>query len=600
MAKPLVFEIIGDASKAVRAFEDFEGKAAGAAAGVAAAFAAVNVGQNLADGLAAEETYAKLGAQFSGAEGAAGKAGSVAASVYAGAFGESIDEVAASVRSVGERMVDLSATGEPELQKLTEGAMSIAEVFDEDVNSVTRAAGQLMKNGLAKDGQEALDIIARGFQDGLNVSDDFLDTLTEYSEPLNQLGIDGETALGMFRAGVDSGAYSVDKIGDAVNEFAIRSIDGSTGVAEAFQVLGLDADDMAKKLAGGGEPAKRAFSEVVTALGGVGDAVAQDKAGVALFGSMWEDAGKGMVLSLDPAAAAAVSAQGSAQQLADTMGGTNAATVESWRRNIDGWVQGMAQSPGPVGLAVASVTEFSSEITSGASALGSMVLAVRSHRAATALSAAATTAQGTATRGAAVAQGSLSAALWASPLTWIAAVIIGVGAALYLAYTRSETFRDGVNRLGTGIKNAFGSAGEWINDMITKLTDAPGKIVRFFSGIGGTVKSGFHSALSGVATLWNATVAKAGFTAPSWIPGIGGNSWSIPEMTVPALAKGGIATAPTLALIGEAGPEAVVPLDRGREFGWGSGPRAADVHVTVQVDGQTLLRALKRAELRSA
>src|SRR5690606_17465374 len=32
---------------------------------------------------------------------------------------------------------------------------------------------------------------------------------------------------------------------------------------------------------------------------------------------------------------------------------------------------------------------------------------------------------------------------------------------------------------------------------------------------------------------------------------------------VPAMASGGIVTRPTLALIGEAGPEAVVPLDRG-------------------------------------
>jgi phage-related minor tail protein len=31
---------------------------------------------------------------------------------------------------------------------------------------------------------------------------------------------------------------------------------------------------------------------------------------------------------------------------------------------------------------------------------------------------------------------------------------------------------------------------------------------------------------------------------------------------IPALADGGIVTGPTLALIGEAGPEAVVPLDR--------------------------------------
>jgi len=32
---------------------------------------------------------------------------------------------------------------------------------------------------------------------------------------------------------------------------------------------------------------------------------------------------------------------------------------------------------------------------------------------------------------------------------------------------------------------------------------------------------------------------------------------------LPALAEGGIVTSPTTALIGEAGPEAVIPLDKG-------------------------------------
>jgi phage-related minor tail protein len=44
------------------------------------------------------------------------------------------------------------------------------------------------------------------------------------------------------------------------------------------------------------------------------------------------------------------------------------------------------------------------------------------------------------------------------------------------------------------------------------------------------------------------------------VPGIGGFGFDVPN--IPQLADGGIVTSPTLALIGEAGPEAVVPLDR--------------------------------------
>ena len=47
---------------------------------------------------------------------------------------------------------------------------------------------------------------------------------------------------------------------------------------------------------------------------------------------------------------------------------------------------------------------------------------------------------------------------------------------------------------------------------------------------------------------------------PDWVPGVGGNGFSIPR--IPRLAKGGIVSASTIANIGEAGTEAVIPLQR--------------------------------------
>ena len=54
---------------------------------------------------------------------------------------------------------------------------------------------------------------------------------------------------------------------------------------------------------------------------------------------------------------------------------------------------------------------------------------------------------------------------------------------------------------------------------------------------------------------------------PDWIPGIGGESFgcNIPTIgKIPALAKGGIIDSPTLAMVGEAGKEAVVPLENNK------------------------------------
>ena len=58
-------------------------------------------------------------------------------------------------------------------------------------------------------------------------------------------------------------------------------------------------------------------------------------------------------------------------------------------------------------------------------------------------------------------------------------------------------------------------------------------------------------------------------------------------MAVPAMANGGIVTSTTLALIGEAGPEAVVPLNRAGGMGG----------VTINVNGgdpQAVVAALRR------
>ena len=51
---------------------------------------------------------------------------------------------------------------------------------------------------------------------------------------------------------------------------------------------------------------------------------------------------------------------------------------------------------------------------------------------------------------------------------------------------------------------------------------------------------------------------------PDWVPGLGGKGINIPE--IPMLAKGGIVDSPTIAMVGEAGREAVMPLEN--NTGW--------------------------------
>jgi len=77
--------------------------------------------------------------------------------------------------------------------------------------------------------------------------------------------------------------------------------------------------------------------------------------------------------------------------------------------------------------------------------------------------------------------------------------------------------------------------------------------------------SAFKTVFNGVASIWNNTIGKLSFKIPSWVPGIGGKGFDVPD--IPMLAEGGIVTGPTIAMIGEAGPEAVIPLSKAGSMG---------------------------------
>lgn len=82
------------------------------------------------------------------------------------------------------------------------------------------------------------------------------------------------------------------------------------------------------------------------------------------------------------------------------------------------------------------------------------------------------------------------------------------------------------------------------------------------SGLAQAIIAPFLTGFRGIKSAWNNTVGGKGFDVPSWIPGIGGKSFRIPF-----LAQGGVVSSPTLALIGENGPEKVTPLGPGDRGG---------------------------------
>jgi hypothetical protein len=128
-----------------------------------------------------------------------------------------------------------------------------------------------------------------------------------------------------------------------------------------------------------------------------------------------------------------------------------------------------------------------------------------------------------------------------------------------------------VNGLWTALVNVV--TGFW-----TALFDGGDALKEWFLSIPTTIKdglvSGFKDAFNAVVDIYNDFAKGFDFKIPDNVPLIGGKNFSLPQ--IPQLAKGGIVNSPTLAMIGEDGPEAVVPLSKrnnpdGIGLGGGSG-----------------------------
>jgi phage-related protein len=119
--------------------------------------------------------------------------------------------------------------------------------------------------------------------------------------------------------------------------------------------------------------------------------------------------------------------------------------------------------------------------------------------------------------------------------------------------------------VGYIIADVINFVGELIN--IFMVLEKVGKAVASaIAAAFGAVADVVKGALNGVITMMNFVINglnKIHFELPSWIPGIGGQSFGINLPHIPMLAEGGIVTKPTLAMIGEAGAEAVIPLSKG-------------------------------------
>ncbi|CUB09212.1 Chromosome partition protein Smc [Bacillus cereus] len=239
---------------------------------------------------------AKIQASLGGTRSEAKNLTDQARDVWRQGFGENMAQVSGDLVTVKHNMREIPVE---KLGEMTKNGQILAETFGAEVNESTRAANSLMKEfGLT--GTEAFDLLTVGYQQGLDYSDDFLDTIREYSPLFQNAGFSADEMMNVLISGAQEGAFNLDYVADAVKEFNVRVKDGSPGVKEAFDSIGGSVKNIWTEYKKGNATSKEVMTAVIQHLKGMDNQVEANQLGVALFGTKWEDLERDVMLALDP------------------------------------------------------------------------------------------------------------------------------------------------------------------------------------------------------------------------------------------------------------------------------------------------------------
>jgi TP901 family phage tail tape measure protein len=176
-----------------------------------------------------------------------------------------------------------------------------------------------------------------------------------------------------------------------------------------------------------------------------------------------------------------------------------------------------------------------------------------------------------------------------------------VGVAVVLITKHWTTIKNGASAAFSFVKTRATDMASWIKSKTDAVAGffqkLPGRIAGPLKGMFSPLTSGFKASIDGVIRGWNSLHFKFPSFHGDWngpLPGggftVGG--WSLSTPRLPLLAKGGIATAAGLAMVGEKGPE-IISMSRGAQVtplsrSTSSGSDSRPLHITLNIGGKSL------------
>lgn len=517
--------------------------------------------------------------------------------VFTSGMVTSIDESKTAVMELANQFPDLRNASAETITDMTKKFLAIQTTLDSDMTETMRGVNGLMEQfGLSS--EEAIDLIAKAGQNGLDKTDELGDNLAEYATNFKDAGYSAEDMFAILETGLDSGAYNLDKVNDLVKEFGNRLVGGD--VQTAVESLGGNFVNLYKQIQDGNLSSKDAFQLLAGEISNLNSDQEKAAAIAALFGSQGEDAGIKVVEAMGQANGALEAnkeayenANGAAKEMAD--GVEETVTYQSAMNTVMSAAKDVGEQLAPtidsVAHAVKNLAEWFKELDSDtkntimtvagiAAAIGPVLVVLGTFMSSiTKITGGIKTLQGVFS--------AMKLAFATNPFILVIAGIALLVTGLVMAYQKCEWFRNGVNAFFKGVSDVavevFNFIGGYISGVFeglwTNISNVFEAGKRIFTGfidfITGVFTGDWEKAWSGVVNIFGGIFDGIGAIAkmplnymiglingfirglnnikiPKWVPGVGGKSFSIGEL--PYLAKGGHVLNGQ-AIVGEAGPE---------------------------------------------
>lgn len=415
--------------------------------------------------------------------------------VFSNGVVESVEDANAAVQSTYSSFGYLNAT---ELTDLTNQIVTLAKRTGTDVPDNVRAATQVM-NAFNITEAEAFDLMAAGFQNGLNSSGDFLDSLNEYSPHFAAAGFSAGDMLQIIQNGMQNGAMNTDKAADAVKELQIRMGDGS--FEEIVGSFSTGTQDLFQRWKNG----EATVSDVATSISGDLSKMTptEQQAALSLLSSQFEDLGVEGAAALFNVGDAFTDVSGKAEEMSEKT------PSEDWQSSL----RGLQEALIPIGEAlIAALTpvldvfakfgqwfsDLPDPVINFITIFGGLIAVVG-------------------TLAPIIATLTVAFMMLNVPLLPIIGIIAGIAAAITAAIfvfknwgaitdwlsEKWNQFKEWIIPIVTsmldGINEAFSAAGEWIKGIWQAIPE-------FFSGIWTSITESATSVWTSITEAWNAAV----------------------------------------------------------------------------------------------